>query len=92
MRERDVVVRVEVASDVLEGEPAHLDEAEDGFWAQQTVVLLRVAHVSVGGDQARHGVEELRSFDGIGGRLVGKVAHFDARGAERVLRVAARCG
>ena len=37
MREHDVVVRVEVASDILEGEPAHLDEAEERFRAQQAV-------------------------------------------------------
>ena len=94
MRERDVVIRVEVASDVLEGKPIHLDEAEEGLRAQQITVLVRVVHEPVGGDQARHGVEELRGFAGIGHRLVCKVAHFDPCCLESlcVLRVVARYG
>jgi hypothetical protein len=56
----DMVVRVEVASDVLEGVLAHLDEAGEGFQAQQSIVLVRVAHMPIGSDQARHRVEELR--------------------------------
>ena len=90
MRERDVVVQVEEASDVLEG----VDEVEEGFRAQQTMVLVRVAHVPVGGDAAWHGVEGLRSFAGIGHWLVRKVTHFDPCGSESlcVLRVAARYG
>jgi hypothetical protein len=31
MSERDVIVRVEVTSDVCEGEPAHLDETEESL-------------------------------------------------------------
>jgi hypothetical protein len=44
--------RVEVTtSDVSEGEPAYLDETEEGLGAEQTVILVWVAHVSVGSDQ-----------------------------------------
>ena len=32
--ERDVIVRVEVTSDVCKCEPAHLDETEEGFGTQ----------------------------------------------------------
>jgi len=34
MSERDVFVRVEVTSDVIEGELAHLDEAEERLGTQ----------------------------------------------------------
>jgi hypothetical protein len=57
MSERDVIVRVEVNSDVCEGEPAHLDETEEGLGAKWTVILVRI--VSVGCDQTGHGVENL---------------------------------
>jgi hypothetical protein len=77
MGERDVNERVEVFSDVREGEPAHLDEAEESLGAKQTLVQVRIAHVPVGGDQARNRVEKLRGFAGIGHRLERKVAHFD---------------
>jgi len=33
MREHDVLTRVEVASDVGKGDPAHLDETEETFGA-----------------------------------------------------------
>ena len=83
MRERDVVVRVEEASNVLEG----VDEIEEGFRAQQTMILVRVAHVPVGGgDQARHGLEGLRGFVGIGHWLVRKVTHFDPCGSRVSMR------
>ena len=34
---------------LTEGEPAHLDEAEERLGAEHTMVLVRVAHVPVGG-------------------------------------------
>jgi hypothetical protein len=43
MGERDVIVPVEVTSDVCEGEPAHLDETEESFGTQSTVILVRIA-------------------------------------------------
>ena len=84
MGERDVRVRVEVTSHVREGEPAHLEEPEEGLGAQQTVVLVRIAHVPVGRDQTGHGVENFWGLAGIGRRLVRKVAHFDPCRSESV--------
>ena len=43
----------------------------------QAKILVWVAHVPVGGDEARHEVEHLEGLARIGRRLVGKVAHFD---------------
>ena len=81
MSKRDVFVRVElqveVTSEVIEGEPTHLDETEEGLGTQQTAVLFRIAHVPVGGDQTGYGIINLWGFAGIGHRLVRKVAHFD---------------
>jgi hypothetical protein len=59
MREYDVLERLEEASDVFEGESAHLDEVKEHLGAEHTVALVQVAHVPVGGDRTWH-IEELR--------------------------------
>jgi hypothetical protein len=66
------------------------DEAGEGFQAQLSIALVRVAHMPVGSDQARHRVEELRGWH----QLVHKVVHIDPYGSEYLcaLRVAARHG
>jgi len=83
---REVVVLLEhgkvdgakVLSDLGEGEPANLDEAEERLGHEQTVVLVRVARVPVGRDERRHGVEHLGRLARVGHRrLVRKVADFD---------------
>jgi hypothetical protein len=46
------------------------DEAGEGFQAQLSIALVRVAHMPVGSDQAWHRVEELRGSNFCwGGRL-----------------------
>ena len=77
-RKSGVLARMQVQSHVHEGEPAHLDQAEEALGAEQTEILLRVPHVPVGGDEARHGVEDFGGLARVGRRLVGKVADFDA--------------
>jgi hypothetical protein len=52
--------------------------------AEQTIVLLRVAYVPVGGDKTGHRVEHFWGFSGIGRRLVRKVPRFDAHCAKSV--------
>jgi len=82
---REVVVLLEhgkldgakVLSDFGEREPADLDEAEEPLGREQAVVLVRVAHVPVGRDERRHGVEHLGRLARVGHRLVRKVADFD---------------
>ena len=67
-----------VMSDLGEGDPADLDEAEERLGREQAVVLVRVAHVPVGGDERRHGVEHLGRLARVGHhRLMRKVADFD---------------
>jgi len=83
---REVVVLLEhgkldgakVLRDLGEREPPDLDEAEERLGREQTVVLVRVAHVPVGGDERRDGVEHLGRLARVGHhRLVRKVADFD---------------
>jgi len=82
---REVVVLLEhgkldgakVLRDLGEREPADLEEAEAGdrLGREQAVVLVRVAHVPVGRDERRHGVEHLRRLARAGHhRLVRKFA------------------
>ena len=66
-------MRVQVRPDVREREPAHLE----ALGAEQSKVLVRIVHVPVGGDEARHGVEHLGGLARVGHRLVRKVANFD---------------
>ena len=67
-----------VLRDLGEREPADLDEAEEPLGREQAVVLVRVAHVPVGRDERRHGVEHLGRLARVGQRrLVRKVAHLD---------------
>ena len=82
------VARVHPPHDVHEGDPAHLDEPEEALAAEQAVVLVRVVQVPVEGDdsEVRHRVNDLRRLEGVGRRLVGKVAHFDA-GCEKVVHL-----
>lgn len=68
----------EMAPDFGEREPTDLDEAEECPGRHQAVVLRRVAHVPVGGDERRDGVEHLGRLARVGKRLVGKVTYFDA--------------
>lgn len=70
--------RTEASTDFGEGEPAYLDEAEERLGGQQAEVLVRVAHVPVGRDERRHGVEDLGRLERVGNdRLVRKVSDFD---------------
>jgi hypothetical protein len=64
--------------DVLDGQPADLDEAPDGLGREHAAVLRHVAHLPVGGDEGRERVEELGGLARVGEGLVEKVAHFDA--------------
>jgi len=66
-----------VLRDLGECEPADLDEAEERLGREQAIVLVRVAHVSVGRDERRHGVEHLGRLARVGHRLLRKVADFD---------------
>ena len=56
---------------------SQLDETEESLGTQKTVILVRIAHLPVCGDQTGHWVENLWGFAGNGHRLVRKVAHFD---------------
>ena len=60
-------------SDLSEREPADLAEAEERLGCEQAVVLVRVAHVLVGRDERRHGVEHLGGLARVGHRLIRKV-------------------
>ena len=66
-----------VLSDLGEREPADLDEEEERLGREQAVVLVRVAHVPVGRDERRHGVEHLGRLARVGHRLVGRVVDLD---------------
>ena len=56
------VVDVWVSGEQLtENEPAHLDEAEERLGAEHTMVLVRVAHVPVGGYRSEEHTSELQS-------------------------------
>jgi len=48
-----------VLSDLSAREPADFDEAEVRLGCEQAVVLVRAAHVPVGRNERRHGVEHL---------------------------------
>ena len=52
------IAQVQVPPDVCEREPAHLDQPEETLGAEHAVILVQVAHVSVGDDEARQGVED----------------------------------
>ena len=51
--------QVQVRPDVCEREPAHLDQPEETFGADQAVFLVQVAYVSAGGDE--HDMESKNS-------------------------------
>ena len=92
--------RAKVLRDVGEREPADLDEAEERLGREQAVVLVRVAHVPVGRDERRHGVEHLGDLTRVGYQLIRKVGcrlddgevfrHFRWDGRDSSVEVAPR--
>jgi len=98
---REIVILLEhgklygtkLPTDFGEREPADFDEAEEPLEHKQAVVLVRIAHVPVGRDERRHGVEHLGSLARVEHRLVFKVADFDPGREETlpaILRLSAR--